>query len=227
MKITNEGFAIVERDSHLGKWVVEHKRLDFDQNQIPTYLPYFKEGGVLVNIGANIGCYAYAFLNKAKEIHCFEPNPEAFECLEYNLGKHPNVKLYYKAVSDKYTSAKLICDSDNIGMAYIDDSEMGCTDVTKIDLMSLKPSFMLIDCEGFELHVLRGAESTINKHKPVMVIEINDHTLKRTGVDRKEIFAWLTEHSYIYRNIYSEQGLNDDQLDIICFPDEPSTGISS
>lgn len=51
-----------------------------------------------------------------------------------------------------------------------------------------------------------------------MVIEINDATLSRQGISRNDIFAWLTENNYIYRNIYENQGLNDSQLDIICLP---------
>ena len=35
IKITKENFAVIRRDTHMGKWVTEHKRLDFDQNQLP------------------------------------------------------------------------------------------------------------------------------------------------------------------------------------------------
>ena len=30
MKLTKEGWAIVDRDTHMGRWVEEHGRLDFD-----------------------------------------------------------------------------------------------------------------------------------------------------------------------------------------------------
>ena len=78
--------------------------------------------------------------------------------------------------------------------------------------------FIKIDVEGYELDVLVGGKETINKFKPTMLIEINDMTLERQGVNRQQIFDWLTENNYIYRNIYKEQGLNDSQLDIICLP---------
>ena len=66
--------------------------------------------------------------------------------------------------------------------------------------------------------VLIGGKETINKFKPTMLIEINDTTLARQNVSRQQIFEWLTENNYIYRNIYKEQGLNNSQLDIICTP---------
>lgn len=225
MKITNEGFAIVERDTHLGKWVIEHKRLDFDQNALPTYLKYFHNNGVLLNVGANIGCYAFAFVKQAKKIVCLEPNPEAFECLVHNLSPYQNVHLIQKAITDKKTTCTVKSDIDNIGMAFIEEGS-GETEAITIDSLKLEElSFILMDCEGFELKALVGAEKTISKYKPVMVIEINDHTLRRTNTDRKEIFAWLDEMGYIYRNIYANQGMNDDQLDIICFHKDVKTNI--
>lgn len=234
MKITAEGWAIVERDTHLGKWVEEHKRLDFDQNALPQMLPYIK-GGVVLDIGANIGCYAAAFAAVADKVVCIEPSDEAFECLCKNMqmvrANNPNMNIdwYQCAVADSVFSCDVISDNDNVGMNYIRPVEKGKLRTVTIDWMEIENQmitgksdywigFMKIDVEGYELHVLRGAGKTISIHKPVMVIEINDHTLKRTGVHRNEIFQWLTDHGYYYRNIYQNQGLQDDQLDIICFP---------
>ena len=43
----------------------------------------------------------------------------------------------------------------------------------KLDEMKLKKkiSFIKIDCEGFELQVLKGAKYTIKKNKPVILVE--------------------------------------------------------
>ena len=87
MKLTKEGWAIVDRDTHMGRWVEEHGRLDFDQAALRCYLPLFRQGDVLLNVGANIGCYAKAFVGKASRIICIEPNGEALECLRHNLAR--------------------------------------------------------------------------------------------------------------------------------------------
>jgi len=219
MEITKEGHAIVERDTHLGKWVKEHGRLDFDTSALNTYKNYFKNHGVFLNIGANIGCYAIAFVDLAKEVLCFEPNIEAFECLYHNLYKYKNVKLYNMALSDKESGYEVRCENDNIGMAFIvesDNSEFYTNTIDNLELDEL--DFILIDVEGFELKVLQGGEKTISKFNPIMVIEINDHTLIRTGIHRDDIFTWLNEHNYNFRNIYEGYDMDGDQLDIICFP---------
>lgn len=226
MKITNEGWAIVERDTHIGRWVEEHKRLDFDQNALPQMLPHIKPGTDVFDIGANIGCYAYAFSKVARNVVCFEPNKEAARCLRHNLKNCNNIRLETQPLSDKSVAYRVVLDNDNIGMAYISEDVPNTIDydnTTTFDNFiyrteSYYPGFIKIDVEGYELHVLRGGEKAIRSFKPVMVIEINDHTLKRTGVHRNEIFQWLLNHGYSFRNIYPGQGLQDDQLDIICFP---------
>jgi len=219
MKITKDGFAIVERDTHLGKWVEETSRLDFDQSALNSYKKYFKEGGILLNIGANIGCYACAFVDVASEVICFEPNSEAYECLEYNLSKFNNVKMFKQALSDKKYGYDVVSENDNVGMAFIkesDNNEFLTTTIDDLNLSSL--DFILIDVEGLELKVLEGGRNTILKYEPIMVIEINDHTLNRFNFNRDQIFRWLIDNNYTYRNIYDGHHMNDDQLDIICFP---------
>ena len=218
MILTDENFAIVERDTHIGKWVMESKRLDFDQNALPTYLKYFNKNDVLLNVGANIGCYAYAFIDKAKEIVCIEPNDEAFECLQFNLSSYKNIILLHTAVSNKQHPYTIHNEYDNVGMAYVEERISDKYTITIDDLKMNQLNFILMDCEGYELKALEGAEKTINQFKPIMVIEINNMTLERTNTTREDIFNWLINHGYKFRNIYIEQDLKDSQLDILCFP---------
>jgi FkbM family methyltransferase len=222
MIITEENFAILERDTHIGKWVKDSKRLDFDQSALTAYLPFFKDGDVLLNIGANIGSYAYAFKDKASKIICFEPSIELFECLRYNLGKYADIELYNEAVSNTNESYEIICLNDNVGMTHIKVSETARRTTKTIDSYSFdKVDFILIDCEGYEPKVLSGTQNTISKYRPILVIEINTHTLKEYyGYDKKLIYNFLDENDYEYRNIYQNHDMEGDQFDIICFPKE-------
>jgi FkbM family methyltransferase len=209
--ITNEGFAIVENDTHIGKWVMEHKRLDFDINTINQYVKYFKDGDVLLNIGANIGCYVVPFINKASKIICFEPHPHSFNCLQYNLSAYNNIDLYNDAVSDSNNSYEMCFDNANIGASYIQSVSDSNKQTKYIDEFSL-------DCEGCEFNILNGAQSTIKKHKPIIVMEINEGALLRQNTNTKALFALLDKMNYTYRNIWEDQQMSGPQFDIICFP---------
>src|SRR6056297_3377173 len=53
-----------------------------------------------------------------------------------------------------------------------------------------------IDVEGYEPTVLRGAERTIRRFRPVMLLEIEDRHLRRFGVDSASVVAMM--HGYGY-----------------------------
>jgi FkbM family methyltransferase len=62
--------------------------------------------------------------------------------------------------------------------------------VTTIDTLNLSPYFLKIDVEGHELQVLKGSVKTLIKHKPIVLVEIQN--LERY----KEISTILTGIGY-------------------------------
>lgn len=215
------GIALLENDSHICKWVVENNRLDFDQNTLPRLLPFIKKGDVVLDAGANIGAYSFAFLNQIGNqgmLYAFEPSEETFECLEHNLRSFENAQLFNNALSYKKGYVKIVRENDNVGMNFCEEVTKGSV-IKSLTIDSLKlPAldFIKIDVEGDELNVLIGGYETIKKHKPIMFIEINSHTLKRKGLNKLDIFNWLDKNNYSYSNIFLDQHLNYDQFDIIC-----------
>jgi FkbM family methyltransferase len=217
--LLHHGIAILEHDTHLSQWVIEHNRLDFDQNVLPFVLPYIKEGDSVIDVGANIGCYAYAFLKKVGDkgkVYCFEPSNESFECLLHNLVTFPNAILSYKALSNKKSTYTVLRHNDNVGMNFCEEVKGGEVYSITIDSMNLtKCDFIKLDCEGMELDVLLGGQETISKFNPTMFIEINEHTLKRKGITPKHIFDFLDANNYIYHNVYPHVDMEGEQYDII------------
>jgi FkbM family methyltransferase len=47
------------------------------------------------------------------------------------------------------------------------------TPVVRLDDLDLEPAFVKVDVQGFELQVLRGLESTIQRLRPILLVEIN------------------------------------------------------
>lgn len=217
--LLHNGIAILEHDTHLSKWVIEHNRLDFDQNVLPYVLPYINSGDVIIDVGANIGCYAYAFLNKIGHLgtaYCFEPSSESYECLVHNLEPFTNAILSDKAVSSNNSTFKIQRDNDNVGMNYCEEVKNGKIKSVTIDSLQLKKcNFIKLDCEGMELEVLKGASKTIEEFKPIMFIEINEHTLKRRGLCGQDVLDYLKMFDYKLSNVYPNQKMEGDQYDII------------
>jgi hypothetical protein len=52
----------------------------------------------------------------------------------------------------------------------------GSIPMFKLDSLDLEPiDYMKIDCEGYEYNILVGAEQTIKKYKPIVVVEQKLH----------------------------------------------------
>lgn len=218
MRLTKEGIAIIDRDTHISKWVEESGRLDHDQNALPRILPHIKEGGIIFDIGAYIGDHTQAYVEKGI-VYAFEPNPEAFECLKHNIAG--TAILCPIALSDKVHGYEIDCTIDNVGMARIIKGKAKRT--TTIDIFCKKnnvlPDFIKIDVEGNEVNVLNGGRETILNSLPTMVIEVNEGALVNFGTSRNELFKLLDDLGYGYVDIYgrplSELSI---QFDILARP---------
>ena len=60
----------------------------------------------------------------------------------------------------------------------------------KIDLIK-------IDVEGYELQVLRGASAIIQKHKPILFVELDDDNLRDQGDSASDLVRFLEQHGYV------------------------------
>lgn len=220
MKITDKGIAILENDHCICKWVEEEGRLDHDQNLLPHVLRHINKGDTVVDCGAFIGDHTIAYANKVGItglVLAFEPSKEAFECLAYNTEKYDNIGVLQFGLGAKEEKKGITHVETNEGMNYLSEGE----EIQVLTIDSLKLAnlhFLKIDCEGYELEVLKGAEKTIEQFRPKMLIEINDMTLQRAGLTRTDIFAKLDELNYKYANIYPRTSMNEPQLDILCLP---------
>lgn len=234
MKITREGFAIIETDTHIGKWVEESGRLDHDQNMLPFILPLLKIGDIIIDAGANIGSHTIAYARAVGEtgkVLAFEPNPRAYECLLYNMNPFPWVSCFLSGLGDSMAWHS-VNQHENAGMAWLNSASSGKDVVitNTIDRIIFQNdykrlNYIKIDCEGFEVEILEGGKDAIEKYKPLMLIEINRGALARRGFDESVIFKLLTLWGYAYSNVYPGQPMAGEQYDILCIPPQVSSAF--
>jgi FkbM family methyltransferase len=213
VKILDNGIAVIEGDTHISKWVEMEGRLDHDQNSLPIILEHIKEGDWVVDGGACIGDHTIAYLNKVGSqghVLAFEPNHLAFECLKHNCKGAACLPFGLSDLSgnagilqNPNSGASRLVNGDGIILVRLDDYELPRLD------------FLKLDVEGWELKALRGAESTIEKHRPIMWIEINKGALAEQGAEPKDIMRFLFDYDYDF-SPYPEEG--GPQYDLLCIP---------
>lgn len=211
--------AVLENDTHISKWVEMAQRLDHDQNMLPLLNPYIHKGFTVIDVGAYIGDHTQYYVDRVGregKVFAFEPNLPSFECLKFNMAKYPNVACFNMGASEKRHGIS-IAQSDNVGASHaVYGNDVECITIDSLKLQSCH--FIKMDCEGMELKALKGAENTIAKFRPTMLLEINGGALERQGTSASEVFDWLAVNEYGFRNIYAEQGVEDEQLDVLCVP---------
>ena len=186
--------ALIEDDSHFTPWVKQAGRLDHHQGFLKTLEPFLK--GTVIDIGANIGTHSIFYSRFANQLFCFEPNPLAFECLKHNL-RHTEANLFQVALSDHHHRIDLISQEQNYGANYtVEGSTINAIPLDSILEVFTACDFIKIDAEGDELAILQGGTSVIQKFKPVICIEINEHTLARKGTSGDEVLDFLNLLDY-------------------------------
>lgn len=218
-KILPFGVMVIDGDTHVSRWVEQEGRLRIAEKYLKPFRKYVPVGGTVVDAGAMIGDHTATYadwVGPEGSVICFEPNPEAFECLKYNIGTE-KAELCDQALSDKYYFSSLVI-SDNAGASYLCD-KLGAVQTIQLDGLKLnRLDFLKLDIEGFETRALRGARETIARLRPVMLIEVNEGALIRAGSSREELLK--TIRGYDYWAAITEKGLSfsDPQYDVICLP---------
>lgn len=136
------------------------------------------EGGTFYDIGSNWGYFSlYAASRRHRlVVHAFEPHPQTFRDLEgcvEQAGLKEIVTCHHFALSNSDGEAFIqIPDQLHSGQAEVSRSG-GTRIVTRcLDTLGLPlPDLIKMDVEGHEIEVLRGAESTLRRAKPFVVLE--------------------------------------------------------
>lgn len=139
-------------------------------------LGYVKEKRVALDIGANVGLWSRDLVKQFTQVIAFEPVAMFRECLERNVFAK-NLEIKPIALGDQEGMIKMIITEGNTGHTHVDPNSVnGDIKIVKLDSLELPVvDYVKIDCEGFEYRVLQGAEQTINRCRPVVVIEQKPH----------------------------------------------------
>lgn len=172
---------------------------EWAENEIRFLANFISEGSTVLDIGSFIGTHALAFSHRigpAGTVHCFEPQPAAFELLVANVTANgcDQAILHRAALGEMpgklMLEPRTIGSATNVGGPSISDADAGwagagLVDVETIDALGLA-ACNLIKChvEGMEHAVLRGGATTIRALRPVIYCQASslDGAVKTTQI---------------------------------------------
>lgn len=168
------------------------EKYNWEKNTRKVWIELCKKSDVVLDIGANTGIFsvlAKAYQAQSK-VYAFEPQPNIFEVLSKNneingfdiscnklaLSDVNGELPFYNYGKEAFTSGNTTAGSLNSTWREDDQTSIKVpvkllddfikeNDVPKVDLIK-------IDVETLEFEVLNGYKHHLNKHKPILVMEI-------------------------------------------------------
>lgn len=196
---------------------------------------------VVIDIGANIGLHSVWFSKHAfkGEVVAFEPNEHNRVMLAKNLEQNgcKNVTVYANIVGERKGMA-FISSFDpklpgNYGECSVLDSNPGqlyeSRDMVNIDSINVQRlDFVKIDVEGYEKQVLNGMKDTITKHRPGMLVEVNNSTthiehMWNMLAPQDYLLWWLPVRNYNPYNYFGNKTnifMQGGIIDVLAMPRE-------
>ena len=140
-----------------------------------------------VDVGANTGQYTLFMAPRAKAVHAIEPFPPVLKTLHANLklNDFKNVTVHEVGLGDKPGSIPFFepADANQGGGSFREDGHDGKGQKRSADLPIVTGDSILasagpigsmkIDIEGFEEAALKGLRQTLEKHRPLVVVEVS------------------------------------------------------
>ena len=158
----------------------------YDRRELDLVREHLGEGD-FVDVGAHVGLYTVAAgLQGPGRVLAFEPNPSARTQLEGNVALNVlrNVLVVPKAVGDAPGSGLLHVPRtpdpsfSSLAAGRFDEGEPIDVEVTTVDAeveaAELRPSVVKIDVEGGELAVVDGMGRTLERDRPVLLVEVSE-----------------------------------------------------
>ena len=208
--------------SYLFKKRIKRSIKNNDEKEIKLLKEIIIPGTDTIDVGGYRGVYSYEMAKYSKIVHAFEPNPVIFNDIKLNLSKIiKNINFYNYALSDHEKNSILkvpIRNKDFDRSNYEEYFQMGKATIhdenkmedietfevksKKLDSFSFsnKISFIKVDVEGHELAVIRGAENTIKKNKPILLVEIEERHSQKKVSETLDYINSLGYISYFYKN---------------------------
>lgn len=180
---------------------------------------------IVVDVGANFGSYTLPALARgAQLVLAFEPGTEFIQSLRNNLrlnnwgDRCATIKTALNS-NDPTNGDRAIYSSQHMALGRNDDDSSETIRMTSLDkfLEHQYPfcshiDWIKIDVEGMELDVLKGAENTLIKYRPKLLVELHNtlhpnikqHVLDylKSILDVKQFNVEYTDNdtSYLYVN---------------------------
>jgi FkbM family methyltransferase len=178
-------------------WLGKTPDNSFDNYQKEEYdraISRVKNFRTSIDLGANLGIMSKRMVKNFQFVHSFEPL--FHDHLRKNVPEK-NIKIYPYAVGDKEKIEMMRVGIYHSGGSNIVTNVDDITNLTEVKVVTVDSfdikdvDFIKIDVEDYEIYALKGAENTIAKYRPTILIE-----LKKDNTYHEQILDFFEKLDY-------------------------------
>ena len=165
----------------------------FEEGLTRALIEKVPQGGVFIDIGAHVGYFsmlASLLAGPEGRVIAFEPTPRTRAELAFNTARLDNVTIVPNAAWDRSERLTLTdfgwlrsCFNSVVAPRLRGNPrhESIAVDAIAVDdwlaANDVVPSFIKIDAESAEYRILQGLRRTIERHRPILSVEVGDYNL--------------------------------------------------
>lgn len=206
-----------------------------------------REGDVFLDIGAHIGYHtaiAARLVGPQGNIFAFEADPVVYQTLARNVAPLPWVRAFHYAVwkeSGTLDFERSPSEGESGWGTLTSVRDFGKGAHVKVQAVSLDGwthetqlkslRLIKIDAEGSELAVLRGGRRVLGSFRPILLLEINDVTLRQGRASAELLLSDLRGCEYrVYelqnRTLRPRNSFKESEFaDCLCVPEESAVQL--
>ena len=194
----------------------------FEVRTLRLYADLVREGDVVLDVGANIGAHTLPlarYVGATGKVFAFEPTKYAFEKLNANICKNPELKTSVVArqvmlvsstseslPSTVYSSWPLdeVADlhNEHLGQLMATDGAVTTTlDQAVIDAGIDRVDFIKLDVDGNECKVIQGGLKTLERFRPLIHMELAPYVYADNPEEFDEMMDLLWRTGYVFKSI--------------------------
>ncbi len=197
----------------------------YNRRMVVLFDRMLRPGMTVIDVGANLGeisMTAAKRVGRTGHVIAFEPVDAIADQLQANATRNhlDQITIMRTGLSDApadnvpvYASCgQGLPDDEHHGLGSLYGGKKGAPELQRIPITTLdiwlakhpvdRIDLIKIDIEGAELPCLRGAEGTLRRFRPLLIVEIQDTTSTTAGYQASDILAFLSELGYTFETIH-------------------------
>jgi FkbM family methyltransferase len=194
----------------------------FEADNARLMLAFGSIGMTIMDIGAHIGFFsalAAWIAGRNGQVHSFEPTPSTFEILSKNVesmrrycpivvpnmlavGSQPGTATLLDCGSQMSSRNTLavsprITDAASLAMMKLHSVQVPIVTLDQYVLdRGLKPGYIKVDAESFEMEIIKGARNIINMFHSLISLEVGDCDIPGVPTST-ELVTSMLDHGYV------------------------------